>query len=267
LLLEDVVHTYQRPKFEEYENCLFVVLKSLDADFANGDLFISQTSFVIGNRFVISFSERPVQLFEIILQRIKQQKGRIRSEGSSYLAYALIDTLVDSYFAVLEDFSTIIEALEPRVLEKPQPDLLQTLYTCKKWLISMRKAFWPLREVLSNLSRSDTSLIAKDTQFYIRDVYDHTIQILDTVETLRDVVSGLFDLYLSSVSKRMNEVMKVLTFIATIFIPITFIAGVYGMNFKFMPELNWRYGYFGVWGIMLAIIILMLLYFKKKGWL
>lgn len=267
LLLEDVVHTHQRPKFEEYDACLFVVLKCIAADFAKSDLAISQTSLAIGDRFVLTFSERPSQTIDIIQHRLENQKGRIRSEGADYLAYALVDTMIDSYFSVLEDFSTAVESLEPHLLEKPQPVLLQTLYTNKKLLISMRKVFWPLREVISTLSRSDTRFISKGTQLYIRDVYDHTIQILDTVETLRDIVSGLFDLYLSSVSNRMNEVMKILTIIATIFIPITFVAGIYGMNFKFMPELDWHYGYFGALGIMLAVIMLMLLYFKRKDWL
>jgi magnesium transporter len=267
LLLEDVVHTYQRPKIEEYETCLFVVLKELEAVFAANSLAISQTSLVIGDHYVLSFSERPSPAVAIIEKRIEQHKGRICSEGIDYLAYALVDAVIDSYFSVLEDFSTVIESLEPRLLEKPHPELLQLLYTYKKLLISMRKTFWPLREVISILSRSETVFITKNTQLYMRDIYDHTIHILDTVETLRDVVSGLFDLYLSSVSNRMNEVMKVLTIIATIFIPITFIAGIYGMNFKFMPELDWPYGYFCVLGVMFSIIIFMLLWFKRKGWL
>ena len=267
LLLEDVVHTTQRSKCDEYENCVFIVLKLLESDIATGSLGISQVSIVVTNNMVLLFLEHDTPVFDAVRQRIELARGRVRLLGADYLAYSLVDAVVDSYFGLLEGMSDYTEDLEPLLITSPGPEILQRLYQLKKLLIATRKTIWPLRETIAMLERTDSPFISKATKLYIRDVYDHTIQIIDSVESLRDLASGLFDIYLSSASNRMNEIMKVLTIIATIFIPVTFIAGVYGMNFKVMPELSWRYGYFGVWAIMIAVMITMVLYFKRKSWL
>ena len=199
-------------------------------------------------------------------ERIRHRKGRIRKVGADYLFYALIDAVVDNYFLVLETMGEEIEDLEDQLLNNPTPRILEYVHRLKQELIYLRKGVWPLREVINGLLKSNPERIKKETEIFLRDVYDHTIQVIETVETYRDMVAGLQDLYLSSVSNKMNEVMKVLTIIATLFIPLTFIAGIYGMNFEVMPELKWKYGYFAVWGVIIIIGIIMVVYFKKKKW-
>jgi magnesium transporter len=216
---------------------------------------------------VISFQEAEGDVFDPIRERIRSSKGRIRRMKADYLAYALIDAVADNYFAVLEVFGDRMEDMEGDLVGNPEPETLQEIHSLKREMIRLRKSVWPLREALSKLERSESDLIAESTRIYLRDVYDHTIQVIDTVESLRDMVSGMLDTYLSSVSNRMNEVMKVLTIIATIFIPITFVAGIYGMNFAFMPELGWRPAYFIVLSIMAGVALAMVLYFKRKHWL
>jgi magnesium transporter len=226
-----------------------------------------QVSLLLGPNFVLSFQERPGDVFEPIRDRIRNDKGRVRAMGADYLCYALLDSIVDNYFIILEKFGEKIEGMEEELVQNPDPNTLQTIHSLKRELIFMRKSVWPLREVVNALDRGESTLIRKTTGIYLRDVYDHTIQVIDTVETFRDMVSGMLDIYLSSVSNRMNEVMKVLTIIATIFIPLTFIAGIYGMNFSFMPELGWRFGYFGALGVMALIFVAMVIYFKRRAWL
>jgi magnesium transporter len=267
LLLEDIVNTNQRPKFEDFGDYIFIVLKMLSYNDKNHGLNIEQVSVIFGPHFVISFQESEGDVFDPVRERVRNGKGRIRKMASDYLAYALIDAVVDNYFIILEKLGEDIESLEEELVKNPISHTLQEIHKLKRELIFIRKSVWPLREVINALERSESSLMKKTTLIYLRDVYDHTIQVIDTVETFRDMASGMLDTYLSSLSNRMNEVMKVLTIIATIFIPLTFIAGIYGMNFKYMPELQWQWGYYVVWGVMAVISIGMLLYFKNKKWL
>lgn len=233
----------------------------------NNEVDVEQISLILGENFVISFQERPGDVFDPIRDRIRNAKGRIRKMGVDYLVYALIDAVVDNYFSIMEKFTEKIESLEEELINDPTPNTSRTIHNLKREMIFLRKSVWPLREVVNVLERGDLRFIKKSTRVFLRDLYDHTIQVIDTIETLRDMVSGMLDIYLSSISNRMNEVMKVLTIIATIFIPLTFIAGIYGMNFRYMPELQWQWGYFTVWIIMGAVAISMLFYFKRKRWL
>ena len=267
LVLEDILNTGQRPKFEDYEKYVYIVLMMLSFDDESQTVFSEQVSIVLGKNYVISFQENIGDVFEQIRDRIRNAKGKIRKMGADYLMYALLDAIVDNYFIILEKLGEKIEFLEEELVSNPMEKTLQQIHNLKREMVHLRRSIWPLRELLSGIERSESDLILESTDAYLRDVYDHTIQVIDTVESFRDMVSGMLDIYLSSVSNRMNEVMKVLTIIATIFIPLTFIAGVYGMNFKYMPELKWKFGYFGVWLIMIIITGGMLYYFKKKKWL
>jgi len=267
LLVEDVVHTGQRPKVEDYDTHLFVVLRMLRWDEEADEIDDEQVSIVLGPSWILSFQEREGDVFGPIRDRLLSNRGRVRKLGADYLAYTLIDAVVDHYFSILEILGERIEDLGEAMTENPRRAHLETIRHLKRELLFMRKSVWPLREVLNSVQRDESQLVQPSTQPYLRDVYDHTIQIIDTVETFRDMVSGLMDVYLSSISNRMNEVMKVLTIIATIFIPLSFIAGVYGMNFDFMPETHWKYGYFGALGLMLAVGLGMLVYFRRKKWL
>jgi magnesium transporter len=267
LVLEDIVNTGQRPKIEDFQSYLFSVVKMLTYDENERSIDSEQVSIVVGPHFVISFQERQGDVFEAIRDRIRNSRGRIRSAGSDYLAYSLIDAIVDGYFIILENLGDRIEVLEDEVIENPGSETLQAINKMKREMITLRRSVWPLREVIGSLERGGSSLIQQTTMTYLRDLYDHTVQVADTIETYRDMVSGTRDTYLSSLSNRMNEIMKVLTIIATIFIPVTFIAGIYGMNFAFMPELSWRWSYFIVWGVMLGVGGTMIAYFRKKGWL
>ena len=268
LVLEDILNTDQRPKMEDYGEYIYVVLKMLNYDDKSGQIEAEQISLILGQNFVLSFQEgKEGDVFGLLRERLRGGKGRIRKMGADYLAYSLIDSVVDHYFIILERLGERVEFLEEELVTEPTTKTLQEIYNLKREMIFLRKAIWPLREVISGLERGESSLIQQNTQIYFRDVYDHTIQVIDTIETFRDTVSGMFDIYLSSVSNRLNAVMKVLTIIATIFMPLTFLAGIYGMNFKYMPELEWRWGYPLVWMVMIAIGIFMLIYFRKKKWL
>lgn len=265
LVLEDILNTDQRPKAEDYGDYIYLVLKNFHGQ-VNGDLLSDQVSVILGKNFVLSFQEKESELFKSIKEKISQNKGRIRKEKADYLAHALLDNIVDNYFIVLENMEEKIENLEDDLLRKPDNASLPSIHLLKRKLILLGKSLWPLREAISSLERLESPLINRSTVIYFKDIYDHTIAIIDTVETFKDMLSGILDVYLDTVSNRLNEVMKVLTIIATIFMPLTFIAGIYGMNFKYMPELDMRWGYFGVLGVMLAIALLMLRYFKKKNW-
>jgi magnesium transporter len=273
LVLEDIVNTGQRPKMEEFDDYIFVVLKMLSYDENAAQVRAEQVSLVFGKNFLISFQEESGDIFDPLRERLKKGKGRIRKAGADYLAYALLDAVVDNYFTILENFGETIEGMEEGLVSEPRPATLQKIYEMKREMIFMRKAVWPVREVIGGLDRSESGLIEKKTHVYLRDVYDHTIQVIDTVETFRDMVGGMLDLYLSSVSNKMNEVMKVLTIIATIFIPLSFFAGLYGMNFNpqaspfNMPELNHPFGYVALLLFMLLVALGMILYFRRKGWL
>lgn len=267
LVVEDILHTDQRPKWDESEGQIYVVLKMLGFDEASNSVKGEQISLLLGPDFVLSFQEWEGDVFDGIRQRITANKGRIRKQGADYLLYCLVDSIVDHYFLVIERISEQLDELEEDLLENPGEHLLHELYRTKRELLHIRKAVWPLREVISRLEKDDLALVKKGTKIYLRDVYDHIIHVIDTVETYRDVLSSMVDLYQSSISNKINAVMKVLTIISTIFIPLTFIVGVYGMNFENMPELKWQYGYFGVMGFMLAISIWMVFLFKRRKWL
>jgi len=267
LLLEDILNTEQRPKIEDFDDYLFLVLKMLSFDDEHSEIKIEQVSLVLGPNYVISFQERIGDVFDPVRERIRNAKGRIRKMGADYLAYALLDSIVDSYFLILEKIGDKIEGLEEDLISNPDTKTLKTIHILKREMISLRRSIWPLREVISGISRKESSLIKETTGIFLRDVYDHTVQVIDTIENFRDMVSGMLDIYLSSLSNRMNEVMKVLTIFASIFIPLTFVAGIYGMNFAYMPELGWKWGYFGVLAVMACIGIAMLVYFKRKHWL
>ncbi len=267
LFVEDICNTTQRPKLEDEGDALFLVLKMLDAD-TNGDVSTEQVSLVLGRKFVVTFQEYQGDVFDAIRERIRGGKGRIRKMRADYLAYSIVDAIVDRYFLLMEQLGDRIELLEGNLVDSPGRETLATINRLKRELLFLRKSVWPLREVIDRLGRDEFTLIHKETRIYLRDVYDHAVQVIDTVSTMRDMVSGMLDIYLSSMSNRMNEVMKVLTIIATIFIPLTFIAGVYGMNFRHMPELEWHWAYpYTFWPLVLAIGGAMLFFFRRRKWL
>lgn len=273
LTLEDIANTGHRPKMEDMGDYCFVVVKMLYGNHEGDEVESEQVSIIFGKNFVISFQEREGDVFDPIRERIRKTEPRVRFMHSDYLGYALIDAVVDNYFGILEDIGDTVENLEDELVSDPAPQRLEKIYDVKRKIIFIRKAIWPLREVVSGIDRMDSELIHKQTRVYLRDLYEHAIQVIDTVETFRDMNSGLLDIYLSSISNKMNQVMKVLTIIATIFIPLGFLAGVYGMNFDRsvspfnMPELGFRFGYIGFWVVVLIIIIGLVSYFRKKDWL
>lgn len=268
LTLEDILNTDQRPKMEDFCEYIYIVLKTFynHAD-ENNETTSEQISIILGPTFVISFQEKETDIFKPIRERIRAGKGRLRKSGADYLAYSLIDTIVDNYFTILEHLGEKIEIIEESLVKNPSTQTLQAIQHLKREMIFLRKSVWPLRETISSLERTECQLIQESTGLFLKDIYDHTIQVIDTIETFRDMLSGILDIYLSSISNRMNEIMKVLTIIATIFMPLTFLAGVYGMNFKYIPELEWHWGYFFIWSIMITIAVFMLVYFRKKRWL
>jgi len=267
LTQEDILNTTHRPKFEEFDHYAYIVLKMLRYDANAGRVLTEQVSLILTERVLISLQETQGDVFEPVRARLQKGRGRIRNAGCDYLAYALIDAVVDHYFSILEQISLQIEAMEDQILSDPTPAVLQRIHAMKREILYLRKQVWPLREVVGAMAKEEPALIKEGTMIFLRDVHDHTIQIMETIESQRDLLAGLLDLYMTGISNRMNEIMKVLTIMATMFIPITFIAGVYGMNFKHMPELEWPWGYGMVWGVMIAMVFAMVLYFKKKKWL
>jgi len=266
LILEDVSDIDQRPKFEEYENGIFIIVKALSFDKARLKISTEQVGIYFKKWFVVTFQETESDLFNTIRKRIQNGKGRIRQRGSDYFAYALVDVIVDHYFIVLEDIELEIESLEEKVLEKQDAAIKSKIHLLRKELLTMRKSIAPLREAVSRFAKSDSPFIEEKTVVYLRDLYDHTKQVMDSVESFRDSLNGLNDLFISEVSFKMNQVIQMLTIVSTIFIPLTFLAGIYGMNFDNMPELHWEYGYFILWALMAVIFVGLLLYFKKKKW-
>jgi magnesium transporter len=272
LIIEDIVNTEQRPKTDIFDDYIFIVLKMHSWEEKTKEIGVEQVSLIFGQNFVLTFQEREGDVFETVRNRIRNGKGKIRGLKADYLAYVLIDAVVDNYFKVLESVGDEIEYIEEELLRNPTSQTLNKIHVLKREIIFLRKSVWPLREIINKVEREDTALIQASTDIYLRDLYDHTIQIIDTVETFGDVISGMLDVYLSSVSNRLNEIMKVLTVFAAIFIPLTFIAGIYGMNFDTkasplnMPELNWYYGYPFSLGIMAIIGISLFIFFKRKGW-
>lgn len=265
LTLEDIVNTNQRSKFEDYDSYVVSIMKMI---YYNDEIRSEQLTVILMEGLVISFQEiHGGDAFDMIRSRIRQGKGRVRKMGADYLAYALLDAVVDCYFNILEKFGDRIELLEEELMEDPSKQTLKQLHHMKREMIFLRKAVWPMRELINNLERSETELIKPSIDIYLRDLHDHSVRVIDTVETFRDLLSGMMDIYLSSVSNRMNEVMKVLTIITTIFVPVTFIVGVFGMNFDFMPELHSKWGYPVTWLVIITTIVSLLIYFRRKKWM
>ncbi len=266
LTLEDIVSPQQRPKIDEYENYLFVIFKMLYYD-ANQNLKVEHISLVLGDNYILSFQEADGDVFDPIRERIRKAKGIVRSAKADYLLYALMDAVVDNYFLIIETLGEKIESIEESIFTTADESTVQEIQNLKREALKIRRSIFPLREVVSKLEKTETELIVSKTKNYFRDLYDHTIQVIETIEIYRDMLWGLMDMYMTNISNKMNEVMKVLTIIATIFIPLTFIAGIYGMNFENIPELKAANGYFILWGVMIAIFVGMLFYFKNKKWL
>jgi len=265
LTLEDIVHIDQRPKFEDYDNYVLTIMKMIAY---NDEVHSEQLSLILLENTVISFQEPTGgDAFDIIRNRLRQSKGRVRKLGADYLFYALMDAVVDCYFNAIERIGDKLEVIEEEIIADPKRESLIDLYNLKREVIYLRKQVWPLRDLVNNLIRTENSLVSANTQIFFRDLQDHSTRIIDTVETYRDLLSGIMDIHISTNANKMNEVMKVLTIMSTIFIPVTFIAGVYGMNFENMPEIKTKYGYYIVCGIMLAIILGLIYYFKRKKWM
>lgn len=267
LFLEDIVNTSQRPKAEDAGDYFFIIIRVLNYDEKKDLIVTEQLSFILAQNFLLPFEEKSGKIFDQVIERIKTGKGRIRKSGTDYLAYCLIDTVVDNYFGSLERLGEKIELLEEDLVTNPTSEILSHIHNLKVDMIFLRRSVWPLREVINQLALGESNLIKESSRLYFRDAYDHTIHIIDTMETYRDILSGMIDIYLSSVSYRLNEIMKILTIIATIFIPLTFLAGWYGMNFKHMPEFEWRWGYPMVIVIAITIAAGLVMFFRRKKWL
>lgn len=265
LIQEDILNTTQRPKIESYGEQIFMVLKMLYVE--DGKLLQEQVSVVFTEKFIFSFQESERKIFLPIKERLAISNTRMRKSGSDYMAYALMDIIIDYYFGVLEDINQEIEIIEDELWGGKDVNALSTIHRIRRHLIQFRKCIWPLRDSINSLIRDESSLVKDETKLFLRDVSDHTIQIVDSLDNNREMVSSLHDMHQTNISTKMNEVMKVLTIIATIFIPLTFIAGIYGMNFEYMPELGWHYSYPIAWGVMISVTIGMLIFFKRKNWM
>ena len=267
LVLEDILNTHQRPKFEEFENYLYIVLKALSLGDNKLSVDYEQISVVLMKNIVFTFKEKPDRIFDPIIDRLDNEKSSIRKFGSDYLTYVIMDAVVDEYFVLQDAFDEFIESVEEELLTNPSSRVLNIIQKIKRELIYLRRTISPMRELLKGIQRSESELLDDRTKRYFGDVYDHSIRISEAMESYRDLIAGMLDIYLSSVSNKMNETMKVLTVFASIFIPLTFIAGVYGMNFDSIPELHWKYGYPTLWVVFITISVLLLRYFKRKNWL
>nr|WP_231620053.1 magnesium/cobalt transporter CorA [Pseudoalteromonas sp. NGC95] len=270
LTAEDILHVPQRPRIEFFDDHLFVVLSMLKLETHepnNTILDIEQVSLLLYDNVLLSFQEKPGDVWQSVRGRLHTENRRIRKNGTGYLLYALLDELVDKCFPVLEQYGDILEELEVTTLENPTPHVLHHIHSIKRELALLRRIVWPMREVIDHLYREEGGRIDDSTRPYLRDVYEHNIQIVEIIESYREMVSGLSELYMSAISNRMNEIMKVLTIISSVFIPLTFIAGIYGMNFKYMPELNWTWAYPVLWCVFILITTAMIFIFWRKGWL
>ena len=267
LVQEDILNTEQRPKLEDYDDYIYLVLRMLRPDGDRRRILAEQVSIVLGSNFVLSFQEAPGDVFEGLRDRIRGAKGRVLKMGSDYLVNCMVDAVLDGYFATMEEMSDRVEDLENRLIADPTPQLLGEIYEARRECAFLRKCAWPLRDMITSFERSDSALVKEETFVYVRDLLDHALRIIETIEILRDTIAGMLEMYLSSASNRMNEVMKVLTVIATVFIPLTFIAGVYGMNFKWMPETDWPWSYPILWVVMIVLAAGMLRQFRKKKWI
>lgn len=267
LVLEDILNTHQRPKFEEFDDYLYIVLKAISMGDAGYKVHYGQISLLVLDNIVFTLMEKPDSLFDPLLKHLDNDKSQIRHLGTDYLAYIIMDTVVDKYFALQDSFDELIEDIEDKLLADPSAQTLSSIQKIKRELIFLRRSVSPLRELLAAIQRSESPLLDAKTQRYFGDIYDHAIRIIEAIESYRDLIAGMLDIYLSSVNNKMNETMKVLTVFASIFIPLTFLAGVYGMNFEYMPELKWRWGYPALWVFFIGVAVGLLRYFKKKNWL
>lgn len=267
LVMEDVVTVGQRAKVEEYDGYIYLAVPMLSFHEETLTVEVEQLSLILGPNWVLTFQERPGDVFDPVRERLRTAYGRIRHRGADYLAYALLDAVVDRYFGVLERLGDAAEVLELKIMEDPSEALALQVNHLKREFLLLRKLVWPLREIMGSLIRTESPLVTESTQVFLRDVHDHAVQVIDTVETLRDVASSMTDLYVSMLGQRTNDVMKVLTIMASIFIPLTFMAGIYGMNFEFMPELGYPWAYPALWGAMILVAGGMVVYFRKKGWM
>lgn len=267
LIIEDIVNTNQRPKIDEYQDYFFIVAKMLYYK-DDGELENEHISIVLGKDYVLTFQEAGGDVFDGVRERLSARKGRIRSRGADYLMYALLDAIVDHYFVVVEEMSDKIETMEEQLLSaQPSDEITFEIQELKRTMLRIRRAVFPLREVVSRLEKVNSELIQEQTVNYIKDLFDHIIQVSENIDIYREMSWGLMDMYMTTINNKMNEVMKVLTIMASIFIPLTFIAGIYGMNFEYMPELQWKYSYFVLWGVMFVLFLLMIFFFKKKKWI
>lgn len=267
LVMEDIMTTRQRPKVDEYSEYLFIVLRLLIYDEVSGNIQDEQLSLILGRDYLITFQEKSSSLFDHLKERLRLGKGLIRKQRADFLAYAIIDTIVDHYFVLIESVGGRIEHLEDALSNMATQKGLSAIHQLRREIVFLRKSLLPMREVINRLQRDDSELISSTTKFYLKDVYDHTIQVIDTVDAFRDLGRGLLDVNLSHMSYRMNEIIKILTVVSTLFVPLTFITSIYGMNFVHMPELRWRYGYVAVWVIMILVAAYMIRYFKRKKWI
>jgi magnesium transporter len=267
LILEDILNTHQRPKFEEFDDYLYIVIKALAMAGNELNVEYEQVSLLLLDKFVFTFKEKPDAIFDPLFNRLNNEKSHVRNLGSDYLAYIVMDTIVDEYFALQDSFDELIENIEDELLTNPSAKTLNTIQKIKRELIFLRRSVSPLRELLASIQRSESPLLNEKTKRYFRDIYDHVIRVNEAIESYRDLIAGMLDIYLSSVSNKMNETMKILTVFASIFIPLTFIAGVYGMNFEYMPELKWKWGYPALWFVFIGVSIFLLRFFKKKKWI
>ncbi|HET6463568.1 MAG TPA: magnesium/cobalt transporter CorA [Candidatus Krumholzibacteria bacterium] len=268
LVLEDILNTHQRPKLEEYEDYFYIVARMLIAGKTPTDpVHSEQVSFILGKHFIATFQEIPGDVFDPVRHRVEQGRGRSRKSGADYLLYTLLDAIVDNYFVLLQSMADRIESVEQSVVWKPQRGDLDKIHKFRRELVYMRRNVWPLRDVVASLDRTDSDLIAEETRVYLRDLHDHVVQVIDAIENFRDVLMSLQDLYMSGISNRTNEIIRVLTIISTIFVPLTFLAGVYGMNFHYFPELAWKYSYLCFWIVSLVVVISLIAFLRRRNWL
>ena len=268
LVLEDILNTHQRPKLEEYDDHFYIVARMLIAGKSPEDpVHSEQVSFILGKHFIATFQEIPGDVFDPVRHRVEQGRGKSRKSGADYLLYTLLDAIVDNYFVLLQSIADRIETVEQTIVWKPERGDLDKVHKLRRELVYMRRNVWPLRDVVAQLDRTDSPLIADETRVYLRDLHDHVVQVIDAIENFRDVLMSMQDLYMSGISNRTNEIIRVLTIISTIFVPLTFLAGVYGMNFHYFPELAWKWGYLGFWAVSVTLVISLIVWLRRRNWL
>jgi len=267
LLLEDICNTSHRPKIEDYDDYLFIITRGLKYDEVHSRILHEQLSMVLGQNFVVSFQEQENNIFNTIKHRILSSKGKIRKRRADYLAYALLDAVVDNYLVVMENFGDLVEELQTHLLRRASRDIRTGIHHVREELLALNREILPLRDAVNLIRKGDNQIISEETLPFFNDIYDHILEVIESLEGFKDTIRGMLDLYQARINSQLNDVMKVLTIISTIFMPLTFIVGIYGTNFRYLPELEWRYGYFAMLGVMFIIAVGMLVYFRKKKWL